>query len=1123
MRYFKFILTLALGLILFVGSVSAQDSKQAVIVNPIRGSDFWAYAHSIVDTPQKQYGIISGNSLSATWLVRFDALASPEIINLLHTFDTKQDIGVFFEVTPSLAKAAGVLYNESSNWHDAKAIFLIGYSPSDRQKLIDMAFTKFKETFRYYPKSVGAWWIDAYSLSYMREKYDIEANLDVADQHSTDQYQVWGQYFSTPFYPSKLNALIPAQSPEQKIGVVTVQWATRDPYNGYGNGDFDSTYSIQANDYFLHKLDSKYFEKILDIYPEVTVGLENDFDWKTFGEEYQKQIQILAYRQRAGTLNVLSMKDYASYYQKTYPEISPKVLISADDPLGSGGKVVWYQTPRSRIGWFYDKKNGSAIRDLRLYDAGSEENCFRVACNKLSLVVGGLSAIDDAISGTKWLIDEGEIKDFEVDETGGNLVISYLNQSGNSRIIKLLDNDIIVGDKVQTISGAILNVKQAALSASPQNSDPSKITLNISWLKLAENAFKFIFGTVIFFLLPGWLLTRRLIFAIPVGWALFTLASFLTGFLHADLALWLIPIGSLLVMIKIGRPKIHCPQINLEAIFLTLLIIIGSLTWFVTMAKSGLIYNFGLGFWGPNGHDAIWHLALISELQRNFPPQNPVFAGENLSNYHYFFDLLIAKMGSLLAIDSQDLLFRFFPLMFSAIGGILIFVTTRKVFNDFRAGLFATFFFYFGGSFGWVVSYLRDHSFGGESMFWMQQSISALLNPPFAISIVFLLAGFLMLWELLNDPRKKIFIIPIILVWGSLIEFKVYGGLLVLAGLGAIALQRLIRDRDFVCIKIFVGCLLVSLIVFLPNNLASSGLLVFSPFWIVNSMIDFVDRLGWQRLSQARQAYLATGNILKLVGTEAVALFIFVVGNFGTRLLIFGAMWQGFKKIKEGNVAVTFLAAIFVIGLAIPLLFIQKGNGWNIVQFSYYSLLVADIFAGAVLAWLLKRLGWKIGGIIISLIFLITIPTTVGSLNNYLPARPPAKLSVQEINALEFLKGQPQGTVLTFPYDQSLKNNFTEPVPLLAYTSTAYVAAYSNHPTFLEDTINLEILGVSYKGRLNDVRDLIKSKEQTKSILLKNNIKYLYIAKAYDFREDEGQMGIKKIFENDEVKIFKVI
>ncbi len=39
----------------------AQELKQVVLVNPIRGGDFWNYNYSLTETPKQQYEIIKKN------------------------------------------------------------------------------------------------------------------------------------------------------------------------------------------------------------------------------------------------------------------------------------------------------------------------------------------------------------------------------------------------------------------------------------------------------------------------------------------------------------------------------------------------------------------------------------------------------------------------------------------------------------------------------------------------------------------------------------------------------------------------------------------------------------------------------------------------------------------------------------------------------------------------------------------------------------------------------------------------------------------------------------------------------------------------------------------------------
>jgi hypothetical protein len=101
-----------------------------------------------------------------------------------------------------------------------------------------------------------------------------------------------------------------------------------------------------------------------------------------------------------------------------------------------------------------------------------------------------------------------------------------------------------------------------------------------------------------------------------------------------------------------------------------LMIAIGSITWILTMVKSGLIYSFGMGFWGANGHDGIWHIALINSLSKG-SWEIPVFAGNDIVNYHLGFDLFLAIIKKLSFIPSVNLYFQIAPVLIAIFAGIL--------------------------------------------------------------------------------------------------------------------------------------------------------------------------------------------------------------------------------------------------------------------------------------------------------------------------------------------------------------------------------------------------------------------------------------------------------------------
>ena len=271
------------------------------------------------------------------------------------------------------------------------------------------------------------------------------------------------------------------------------------------------------------------------------------------------------------------------------------------------------------------------------------------------------------------------------------------------------------------------------------------------------------------------------------------------------------------------------------------LILVGSITWSWTMVKSGWFYPSlgkngpGLGFWGANGHDGIVHIALAESLSRGTFSM-PFFAGSLIQNYHIGFDLILAFLHDVTFVPTLNLYFQILPPIFAILTGIF---TYKFVFNwtsSEKSAFWATFFTYFGGSFGWILG-------KGESAFWSQQAISSLINPPFALSVILLLAGLILLTKLKEKFTVLNFILSI-LVFGSLIEIKAYAGILSLGALFVAGLYLLIVNKKLVLLKIFAGSLILSLILYLPLNRNSPGLLVFQPFWYLETMMGLVDRLN---------------------------------------------------------------------------------------------------------------------------------------------------------------------------------------------------------------------------------------------------------------------------------------
>ena len=363
-------LTLLVFLLLSTSAIQASENQFITIVNPVRIS---RYTKDPSLSLLAEYSVVKKHGLPATWLLTYDAMLDKDIASVVAKMDKSQTFGVFLEVTPSFAKAAQVTYNDTGNWHHAVSVFLSGYSQEDRIKLIDKIFETFKNNFGHYPEVTGSWWTDAFSLSYMQQKYGIVANLGVSDQFSTDGYQVWGQPWSTVYYPSKYHPAVPANSKENKLDVVMFQWAPRDPLNGYRS----SLYSTQDYVVTTPKLDTKYFEKLVNLYAkkngnlfgQITVGLEADLDPEGYRGEFDRQMGLVRNLIDSGEIEAKSVKDFSDWYRKEFPEFSPSHKIEAEDLLGSGKRVGWYTSPFYRVGVVYDiEKNETRIFDLRVYD-----------------------------------------------------------------------------------------------------------------------------------------------------------------------------------------------------------------------------------------------------------------------------------------------------------------------------------------------------------------------------------------------------------------------------------------------------------------------------------------------------------------------------------------------------------------------------------------------------------------------------------------------------------------------------------------------------------------------------------------------------------------------------------
>lgn len=567
---------------------------------------------------------------------------------------------------------------------------------------------------------------------------------------------------------------------------------------------------------------------------------------------------------------------------------------------------------------------------------------------------------------------------------------------------------------------------------------------------------------------------------------------------------------------------------------LLFLIVLGILIQGFINFPSGYLYKDGLKFWSSQGHDGLWHVSLMEEISKNFPPQNPIYSGEKLYNYHFLVDVLMGEFHRIFPFfSSLDLYFRFFPVVLSFLIGISVFAFVKRWQNNHIIGYLALFFTYFVGSFGYIVLYIKyGKIFGGETIFWAAQINTILGNPPHAISIGFMSSFFLSFYFFIKERNKFWFLISALLAL-ILSGFKVSAGLTLLIGLGAAAFFNLIFNHRWTALALFAILGVSNFITIELMTRGAASFLMFLPWWFVRTMV--VAKLGWIDLELRRQHYLAQETwhaTLRVIQLEAEAFAIFFIGNLGMRIIGFfeqgRRIWKNKKNFLKDPLEVLLFITMWT-GFLIPLLFVQRGIIYNNIQFMQYFLLIFGFYAAIstdkLIGYFKSRV---IKVIVLFFIVALSVPTVFGNLVEFYGGPPLAKITNMELQALNFLKENSKSgeVVLNTPFNKYLQSKFDkQPWPIYAWYSTSYIPALSGLTTYLSSEEQALITGYTVDKRLEKMKAFFRQDDlnAARFFLQDNKIDYIYLAKG----EIETPIlldnkTLEVFFENDEVIIYKV-
>lgn len=340
----------------------------------------------LYQTVCRQVELMNQYDIPGTFLLQYDALIDSRYQALFKSDSASHfEVGGWWEITQPHVEAAGMTWRGRYpwDWH-ADVGFSTGYTPRERELLVDEYMARFKSVFGKYPASVGSWFIDAHTLNYMYEKYGVEVSCNCKDQWGTDGYTLWGGYWNQAYYPSKKNAYMPAQTAEMQIPVPVFRMLGSDPIYQYGLNSAPSAWQhvitlepvypdAGGDSRWVKWFFKSMFEDPCMGFNYAQAGQENSFTWDGMGRGLEMQVPLIDDLRKKGILRVETLAESGRWFRERYPVTPPTALSALTDVRDRGNRTVWYNSRfyRTNLMWTTE---AFFIRDIHLFDENLESD-----------------------------------------------------------------------------------------------------------------------------------------------------------------------------------------------------------------------------------------------------------------------------------------------------------------------------------------------------------------------------------------------------------------------------------------------------------------------------------------------------------------------------------------------------------------------------------------------------------------------------------------------------------------------------------------------------------------------------------------------------------------------------
>jgi len=390
-----------------------MNKKIVNIVNFVRGCEPRKYI-DLYTPVVEEIRIGEEFGLKQTFLLQYDAMIRDDFKELfIKNNNPLIKLGLWFEMNRILAEKLGIPWNGRPgfdwDWY-VNPGFLPAYTISQRERIIDEVFETFFATFGYMPKVAGSWLLDAHSMAYMSDKYNVEAFCICREQFAVDAYTLWGGYYNGAYYPSRKNMLCPAQSEENTIKTPVFRMLGIDPIYGYDekkyNPSLTGCYTMEPvweggkNSEIMDWFFSEYYGNPCVSLAHCTTGQENSFGWDKIRDGFILQLEKLKKLQDKNIISIEFLEESGRDFIDTYRETPPSALSALSDWSKNGHQSVWYSSKYYRANLFLDKDK-LIFRDIHKFEDNYPETYLETSCLTWNARYENLPVVDSRLWTTE--------------------------------------------------------------------------------------------------------------------------------------------------------------------------------------------------------------------------------------------------------------------------------------------------------------------------------------------------------------------------------------------------------------------------------------------------------------------------------------------------------------------------------------------------------------------------------------------------------------------------------------------------------------------------------------------------------------------------------------------------